>query len=113
MVVVGWLATVFWVLGAMACFTVGLTGAGEWGLPWTSPAQPIPNDVAGGPAVSAWLCGGMAIGMAALTAICTVGLTILRRMAADVAGLRADLHRDRQERQSDATAILERLPPHR
>lgn len=104
MVVVGWVMTVFWLLSSGACFVLGQVGLGESGLPLA--------DLAEGRPVLAWLGGGMAIGMAAMTAIGTIGLRTLRRLVAELAVLKADARRDRQERQSDAAAVLERLPRH-
>lgn len=112
MVVVGWVVTVFWVLSSAACFVLGQAGAGEAGLPSAFPAPRVLADLAEGRPVLAWLCAGMSIGMAAMTAICTIGLRTLRRLAAELAMLQADARRDRQERQSDAAAMLERLPRH-
>jgi hypothetical protein len=112
MVVAGWVVTVLWVLISVACFALGQAGLGEARLPGAFPAQRVLADLAEGRPVLAWLFGGMSIGMAVMTAICTIGLRILHRLVADLAALKADAHRDRQERQSDAAAMLERLPRH-
>lgn len=112
MVVVGWVVTVFWLLSSAACFVLGQAGLGEAALPGAFPAPRVLADFAEGRPVLAWLCGGMSIGMAAMTAICTIGLRTLRRLVAELAVLQADARRDRQERQSDAAAMLERLPRH-
>lgn len=112
MVVVGWVVTVFWVLSSVACFVLGQVGPGEAGRPDAFPVPRVLADLAEGRPVPTWLFGVMSIGMAAMTAICTIGLRTLRRVAAELAGLKADARRDRQERQSDAAAMLERLPRH-
>lgn len=110
MVVVGWVVTVFWLLSSVAGFVLGQAGSGEAGLSDAFPAPRVLADIVEGRPVLAWLCGGMSVGMATMTAICTVGLRTLRRLAAELAVLKADARRDRQERQSDAAAMLERLP---
>lgn len=112
MVAVGWIATAFWLLSSVACFVLGQAGPEETGLPGVFPAPRALAELAEGRPVLAWLCGGLSIGMATMTAICTIGLRTLRRLAAELAVLKADARRDRQERQSDAAAVLERLPRH-